>query len=275
MLPPVACAVALGGGRLCCGAAWPVPASLWLFAPLCVGGLLYALDWLPGRVKCTADAVGRARRLRVDDRRRRRDPPAVRRALAGGWSGGRIRRALSRRRSPRLLSAAGGDAPVDRRLLRAADQPGILLLLGTDHALVLFHDRARARRSVPMRCRFLLFSLVSAYCLLAGFALADAANGTALLAAFADGRRRRGERLCPSGARLPDQDRRDRRSCVAARRLCGSRRRPVGHVVVRHQQGGDLRPVRRDLSRHPLGGWARTRPSDGLDRHADDRRRSR
>ena len=43
-------------------------ASLWLFAPLCVGGLLYALDWLPGRVKCTL-MLAAVLASAVDDRR--------------------------------------------------------------------------------------------------------------------------------------------------------------------------------------------------------------
>ena len=148
MLPPVVCAALLAvGGYL--AASMAGAASLWLFAPLCVGVLLYALDWLPGRVKCTlmlvavlgvgtwmiADVGGISRLFAVL-------------LLAGGLVVASAA-LLSRRARPgyyplmavMLLSIAGAAA---RR-----DQPGILLLLGTDHALVLFHDRARAQRSSP------------------------------------------------------------------------------------------------------------------------------
>ena len=60
----------------------------------------------------------------------------------------------------------------------------------------------------PYALPFLLFSLVSAFCLLTGFALADAANGT-LPCCFglSDGRRRCGERICLLDARFPHQGR--------------------------------------------------------------------
>ena len=47
---------------------------------------------------------------------------------------------------------------------------------------------AQGRNAHPHALPFLLFSLVSAFCLLAGFALATAANGTTALAAFGSAR---------------------------------------------------------------------------------------
>ena len=49
--PPPAPSLLAGAGL--CAASMAGAASWWLFAPLCVGALLFALDWLPGRLKCT------------------------------------------------------------------------------------------------------------------------------------------------------------------------------------------------------------------------------
>ena len=82
---------------------------------------------------------------------------------------------------------------------------------------------AQARNAHPYALPFLLFSIASAFCLLAGFAMAAAANGTIELAAFGAAGKdawpafvllavgfliKAGAAGCP---------------CLAARRLCGGR----------------------------------------------------
>ena len=185
MLPPVACAALLAGGGYL-AASMAGAASLWLFAPLCVGALLYALDWLPGRVKCTLmllAVLGVSTWMIAD---------------VGGIS-----------RLFVVLLLAGGLVVASAALYRSDGRPGyyplmavmLLSIAGALRAatslefffcwelitLSSYFMIAQGRDAHPHALPFLLFSLVSAYCLLAGFALADTANGTALLAAFQTG----------------------------------------------------------------------------------------
>lgn len=158
-------------------------ASLWLFAPLCVGGLLYGLDWLPGRVKCTLMLL------------------AV--LIVGAWIIGDLT-GLSRLFAVLLLT--GGLVVASAALYRSDARPGyfplmavlllsIAALLRSSTSLEFFFSWelitlssyfliAQGRNAHPHALPFLLFSLVSAFSLLAGFALATAANGTTDLAAF-------------------------------------------------------------------------------------------
>ena len=158
-------------------------ASLWLFAPVCVGGLLYALDWLPGRVKCTLMLA------------------AV--LFVGNWMIGDLT-GLSGLFAVLLLT--GGLVVASAGLYRDDSRPGysplmaVLLLsiaglLRSTTSLEFFFSWelitlssyfliAQGRNAHPHALPFLLFSLVSAFSLLAGFALATAANGTTALAAF-------------------------------------------------------------------------------------------
>ncbi len=183
LAPALVCVVLLAG----CGyavAQLAGAASLWLFAPLYAGVLLYLCDWLSGRAKCAmmlivvavignwliADLVGLRQLFAVL-------------LLAGSLV---IGLAGFYRSDPRpgyyplmavmLLSIAG--------LLRAATSLEFfysweLITLST-YFLIARTPRAQAQ-ALP----FLLFSLGSAYCLLAGFALAAAVSGTTALSAFA------------------------------------------------------------------------------------------
>ena len=133
---------------------------------------------------------------------------------------------------------------------------------------------ARSPRARPFALQFLLFSLGSAAFILAGFSAIAAAGGGTDLAAFAELRGASDDRVCAPGRRLPDQGGGDRSACLAARRICRGRRRPVGDAVRRGQQGCGHGAADRHVPRAALGGRARRRPSDCLDRHADDHRRS-
>lgn len=158
-------------------------ASLWLFAPLCIGGLLCALDWLPGRVKCTLMLL------------------AV--LLVGNGMIGDLH-GLNRLFAVLLLM--GGLVVASAALYRSDARPGyfplmavmllsITALLRSSTSLEFFFSWelitlssyfliAQGRNAHPRALPFLLFSLISAFSLLAGFALATAANGTTALAAF-------------------------------------------------------------------------------------------
>ncbi|PWK68997.1 proton-conducting transporter membrane subunit [Aminobacter sp. AP02] len=158
-------------------------ASLWLFAPLCIGGLLYALDWLPGRVKCTMMLL------------------AV--LFVGNWIIGDLQ-GLNRLFAVLLLTC--GLVVASAGLYRNDARPGyfplmavlllsIAALLRSSTSLEFFFSWelitlssyfliAQGRNAHPHALPFLLFSLVSAFSLLAGFALATAANGTTALVAF-------------------------------------------------------------------------------------------
>lgn len=158
-------------------------ASLWLFAPLCIGGLLCALDWLPGRAKCTFMLLSVL--------------------LVGNGMSGDLH-GLSRLFAVLLLM--GGLVVASAALYRNDARPGyfplmavmllsIAALLRSTTSLEFFFSWelitlssyfliAQGRNAHPHALPFLLFSLASAFSLLAGFALATAANGTTALAAF-------------------------------------------------------------------------------------------
>ena len=116
------------------------------------------------------------------------------------------------------------------------------------------------REAAPHALRYLLFSLAAAFFLLVGFAMMPCRERDACRSPrLRDGGPGQRAGLRPARDRPPDQGRRDRRACLAAGRLCGSRRRRVRHAVGRRQQGRDLRTAGRHLCRDPLGGRPRTR----------------
>jgi formate hydrogenlyase subunit 3/multisubunit Na+/H+ antiporter MnhD subunit len=182
LAPVVACAgLLLVAGYVTAGAAGA--ASLWLFAPICAGAALYLLDWLPGRVKnilmlFTVFAVGTW--------------------LIGPVTG--INRLFA------VLLFVGSIVVVSASLYRTDSRPGfhplmammlisVPALLRATTSLEFFYCWeiitltsylliAQGRNSGPHIQSFLLFSLGSAFLLLAGFALAAAANGSIELAAF-------------------------------------------------------------------------------------------
>lgn len=185
LVPATACAVLLAAAGF--GAARLAGvASLWLFSPLIAGVVLYALDWLPGRVKsCLMLLV----------------VLGVGSWLVAGTNG------IAGLFAALLLS--GGLVVASASLYRSDDRPAYyplmaILLLSiaamtrAETSLEFFFAWelitlssyfmiAQGRDAHPHALPFLLFSLTSAFCLLGGFALADAANGTSLLQAFRTG----------------------------------------------------------------------------------------
>lgn len=159
-------------------------ASLLLVAPLVVGAGLYMLDWLPGRAKCVLMLA------------------AV--LVVGVWI---VRDIDGLRRLFAVLLLAGGlviaFASLYRSDARGGFYPMMAILLLSIASLLraatslefFFHWElitlssyfliAQRRDAHPYVLQFLLFSLVSAFCLLAGFGIAASANGTTALAAFA------------------------------------------------------------------------------------------
>ncbi|MBB3456053.1 formate hydrogenlyase subunit 3/multisubunit Na+/H+ antiporter MnhD subunit [Rhizobium sp. BK313] len=159
-------------------------ASVWIVVPLCVGGVLCLLDGLAGRIKCILMLL------------------AV--LVVGHWIIADIA-GLSRLFA--VLLFAGSLVIAFACLYRADSRPGfypmmaILLLSITSllHAATslefFFHWEiitlasyfliAQRPGAHPYVLQFLLFSLVSAFCLLAGFGIATSANGSGALAAFA------------------------------------------------------------------------------------------
>ncbi|WP_027232789.1 proton-conducting transporter membrane subunit [Phyllobacterium sp. UNC302MFCol5.2] len=158
-------------------------ASLWMFAPLCGAGFLYLLDRLPGRLKSALMLV-----LVL---------------VVGAWI---ISPAEGISRLFAILLLAGGLVVAAASLYRADPRPGyyplmallllsIAALLRTKTSLEFFFSWemitlasyfliAQARGAHAYALPFLLFSIASAFCLLTGFAIAAAANGTMDLAAF-------------------------------------------------------------------------------------------
>ena len=158
-------------------------ASLWIFAPLVAGAFLYLFDWLPGRLKSMLMLI-----LVL---------------LLGMWIVGPVE-GISRLFAVLLLS--GGLVIASASFYRADPRLGyyplmallllsIAALLRTTTSLEFFFSWemitlssyfliAQARNAHPYALPFLLFSIASAFCLLAGFAMAAAANGTIDLAAF-------------------------------------------------------------------------------------------
>ncbi|MGO4837091.1 proton-conducting transporter membrane subunit, partial [Rhizobiaceae sp. 2RAB30] len=185
LVPATACAVLLAvagfGAAHLAGAA-----SLWLFSPLIAGVVLDTLDWLPGRVKSCLmllAVLGVGTWLIADAN-----------GIAGLFAS---------------LLLSGGLVVAFASLYRSDDRPAYyplmaILLLSiaamtrAETSLEFFFAWelitlssyfmiAQGRDAHPHALPFLLFSLTSAFCLLGGFALADAANGTSLLQAFRTG----------------------------------------------------------------------------------------
>jgi formate hydrogenlyase subunit 3/multisubunit Na+/H+ antiporter MnhD subunit len=158
-------------------------ASLWIFAPLAVGVVLYALDRLPGRVK------GVLMLLAV--------------ALTGAWL---VESAVGIAWLFAVLLLAGSVVIAAASLYREDQRPGyypmlaVLLisipaLLRSSTSLEFFFSWeiitlascfliAKGRGAGPHVLTFLLFSLVSAFFLLAGFAGIAALSGTTSLTAL-------------------------------------------------------------------------------------------
>ncbi|KQV66323.1 proton-conducting transporter membrane subunit [Rhizobium sp. Root1220] len=183
-LGPVAACAALLFASGCGAATLAGAASLLLAAPLVVGMALCLLDWLPGRIKCVLMLV------------------AV--LVVGLWIAHDID---GLRRLFAMLLLAGGLVVAFASLYRTDPRRGFypmmaILLLSITSLLrastsleFFFHWEivtlssyfliAQRRDAHPYVLQFLLFSLVSAFCLLAGFGIAASANGTTALAAFA------------------------------------------------------------------------------------------
>lgn len=182
LVPAIACSALLAVGGYV-AADMSQAASLSLFAPLCVGIVLYGLDWLPGRVKYTLML-----------------------ALVLFVASAMIRDVQGLGSLFAVLLLTGGIVVASAGLYRTDARPGyaplmavmllsIAGLLRSTTSLELFFSWelitlssyfliAQGRNAQGPALPFLLFSLVSAFCLLAGFALATAANGTTALSAF-------------------------------------------------------------------------------------------
>lgn len=159
-------------------------ASLLLVAPLVVGAGLYMFDWLPGRAKCVLMLAA----VLVVGLWIVRDIDGLRRLFAVLLlAGGLVIAFASLYRS----DARGGFYPMMAILLLSIAS----LLRAATSLEFFFHWElitlssyfliAQRRDAHPYVLQFLLFSLVSAFCLLAGFGIAASANGTTALAAFA------------------------------------------------------------------------------------------
>ena len=158
-------------------------ASLWIFAPLGAGVFLCLFDWLPGRFKSMLMLI-----LVL---------------LLGIWI---VAPVAGINRLFAVLLLSGGLVVASACLYRADPRPGyyplmallllsVAALLRTRTTLEYFFSWemitlssyfliAQARNAYHCALPFLLFSMASAFCLLAGFAMAAAANGTIDLAAF-------------------------------------------------------------------------------------------
>ncbi|NLS07547.1 proton-conducting membrane transporter [Rhizobium sp. P32RR-XVIII] len=183
LVPVVACAALLFASGYA-AASLAGAASLLLVAPLVVGAGLYVLDWLPGRIKCVL-MLG-----------------AV--LVAGLWI---IHDIEGLRRLFAVLLLSGGLVVAFASFYRSDPRRGFypmmaILLLSIDSLLraatsleFFFHWEiitlssyfliAQRPGAHPYVLQFLLFSLVSAFCMLAGFGIATSANGTTALSAFA------------------------------------------------------------------------------------------
>ena len=182
LAPSLACAVLLAGGGWLASRLAGV-ASLHLFLPLLAGLVLYLVDWLAGRIKCALMIVlvlflGAAEVYAV---------PALNQLFAALLLAGGLVVAMAGfyRTDPRpgyypfmtvlLLSIVG--------LLRAPTSLEFFfnweLITLSSYFLIM-----QGRNAHPHAQPFLLFSLVSAFCILAGFGLAAAASGTISLEAL-------------------------------------------------------------------------------------------
>lgn len=183
LVPLLACVVALFVGGYA-AARLSGATSLFLVAPLAMGAGLCVLDGVAGRIKCVLMLV------------------AV--LLVGIWTVGDLE---GLRGLFAVLLLAGGLVVAFASLYRADLRRGfhplmavlllsITSLLRASTSLEFFYHWeiitlssyfliAQRRDAHPYVLQFLLFSLVSAFCLLAGFGIAANANGSTQLAAFA------------------------------------------------------------------------------------------
>lgn len=183
ILPPAVAVAVLSIGSVL-AASLADAASSWLFAPIIVGGALLAFERLPGRVKCGLMLL------------------AV--LVAGLWLGRGIISGLNQLFT--FLLFGGGLVIAVAGLYRSDPRRGyyplmavmllsIVALFRSSTGLEFFFSwelitlassflitMAPSARSAALE--YLLFSLASAFLLLAGFAVAAAANGTTALSAF-------------------------------------------------------------------------------------------
>ncbi len=155
-----------------------------LIAPLCIGGVLFLLDGLPGRIKCVLMLVATA----IAGSWIARDTDGLRALFAALLLSGGIVVAFA---SLYRLDVRRGFYPMMAILLLS-----IAALLRAETSLEFFFHWeiitlssyfliAQRPGAHPYVLQFLLFSLVSAFCLLAGFGIATRANSSTALAAFA------------------------------------------------------------------------------------------
>lgn len=182
LMPSAICVIVLGiAGYLAASRA--NAASAWLLAPVVAGGAIYLLDSLPGRIKCAIMIVTVL--------------------LVGAWICWDVQ-GLSRLFAALLLPGALVIACAG--FYRSDIRPGfyplmaimLLAVAGVFRAstslefffnwelitLASYFLIAQGRNANPHTLSFLLFSLVSAFFLLAGFAVAANANGTTDLVAL-------------------------------------------------------------------------------------------
>ena len=183
MLPVLGCAVLLTAGGFA-AAGLSGAASPSLVAPLCIGAGLYILDGLPGRAKCLLMllTVFLGARWILDD------VSGINALFAAVLITGGLIIGSSGFYRP---DARPGFYPMMTILLLS-----IASLLQSSTSLEFFFHWeiitlssyfliTLGRGAHPYALQFLLFSLVSAFCLLAGFGIATGANGTTALSAFA------------------------------------------------------------------------------------------
>ena len=99
------------------------------------------------------------------------------------WRRAFCRVPLPQRRAPRLPRASCRAAPLAASAAAGLHQPGVLLYLGDHHPFVLFSGCAPPHPAAHA-LSYLLFSLVAAFFLLVGFAMAHAVTGTSSLTAL-------------------------------------------------------------------------------------------
>ena len=215
---------------------------LWVFLPLGTGAVLYLLDGLAGaRSKALLVLVVDAGRRDLADHAICRASIICLRSFCT--------RVGSCFRSPAFIAATYGAASTRCsrscccrcRRCRGPRPAWNSLFIWELITLSSYFLVVRRREAAAHALRYLLFSLVAAFFLLAGFAMAYAVNGSISLSALRMAGPDSNVGFAAAGDRLSDQGGRDRRPCLAAGRLCGSRRRRVRDAVRRHQQGADLR----------------------------------
>jgi len=185
LLPPLAAAALLAAGGWA-AARFSGVASLHLFLPLCAGVVVYLVDWFPGRVKCLLML-----------------------ALVLSLGGAEVYGISGLNQLFAVLLLAGGLVVAAAGLYRADPRPGyypfmtvlLLAIVGLLRAptsleffffwelitLSSYFLIMQGRHAHPHAQPFLLFSLTSAFCILAGFGLAAAANGSVSVQAISNG----------------------------------------------------------------------------------------